>query len=73
MRTTLELDDELMDALMAHSPGKSKTGAVETAISSYLQSDAAAGIRRLRGTIAFEDAEHWRRSRRAEAERRQPG
>jgi Bacterial antitoxin of type II TA system, VapB len=73
MRTTLELDDALMDALMAHSPGKSKTKAVETAIVSYLRGDAAAGMRRLRGTIAFGDAEHWRRSRQAEAQRQAPG
>ncbi len=72
MRTTLELDDDLMDALMARSHGKSKTKAVEAAIASFLHSDAAAGMRRLRGAIAFDDPEHWASSRRAEAERRRP-
>jgi Arc/MetJ family transcription regulator len=71
MRTTLELDDDLMKALMARSQGKSKTKAVETAIADYLRRDAARGIRELRGKIAFEDPGYWRRSRRAEAERRQ--
>lgn len=71
MRTTLELDDSLMEALMARSKGKSKTKAVETAITDYLRRDAARGIRELCGKIAFEDPDYWRRSRRAEVERRQ--
>jgi predicted transcriptional regulator len=72
MRTTLELDDELMGALMAHCPDKSKTKAVETAIAEFLRRDAAAGMRRLRGTISFADSEHWRKSRRLEAQRQRP-
>ncbi len=71
MRTTLDLDDNLMDALMARSPGKSKTKAVESAIADYLQRDAVQGIRKLRGKIVFEDPEYWRKTRRAEAESRQ--
>jgi Arc/MetJ family transcription regulator len=70
MRTTLELDDDLMEALMARSPGTSKTKAVETAIADYLHRDAAHGLRALRGTIDFEDPDQWRRARHAEAERR---
>jgi Arc/MetJ family transcription regulator len=69
MRTTLELDDDLMEALMARSRGKSKTKAVETAIEDYLRRDAARGVRELRGKITFERPEHWRDSRHAEAER----
>ncbi len=71
MRTTLELDDSLMEALMARLQGQSKTKAVETAIADYLHRDAARGIRELRGKIAFEDPDYWQRSRRAEVERRQ--
>lgn len=71
MRTTLELDDGLMDALMARSQGKSKTKAVETAIADYLRRDAARGMREMRGTIAFEDPEHWRKTRRSEQVQRQ--
>ena len=70
MRTTLELDDGLMEALMARSPGTSKTKAVETAIADYLRRDAARGMRALRGAIAFEDPDYWRKTRRAEVERR---
>lgn len=69
MRTTLELDDHLMEALMARSQGKSKTKAVESAIADYLRRDAARGLRGLRGRIAFEEPEHWRATRRAEVER----
>jgi hypothetical protein len=70
MRTTLDLDAGLMEALMARSPGTSKTKAVETAIDAYLRSDASEGMRRLRGRIAFEDPLHWLQTRRAEAQRR---
>ncbi len=71
MRTTLELDDGLMDALMARSQGKSKTKAVEAAIADYLGRDAARGMRELRGKVTFEDPDGWRKARRAEVERRQ--
>ncbi len=71
MRTTLELDDSLMEALMARSQGKSKTKAVETAITDYLRRDATRGIRELRGGISFDDPDYWRKSRRAEVGRRQ--
>jgi Arc/MetJ family transcription regulator len=71
MRTTLELDDNLMEALMARSPGKSKTKAVETAIADYLRRAAVQGIRGLRGKVAFEEVDYWRKARRAEVERRQ--
>lgn len=72
MRTTLELDNDLMDPLMAHRPDKSKTKAVETVIAELLRRDAAAGMRRLRGTVSFADPEHWRKSRRLEAQRQRP-
>jgi Arc/MetJ family transcription regulator len=71
MRTTLELDDGLMEALMARSQGQSKTKAVEFAIIDYLRRDASRGVRELRGTIEFEEPDYWRKSRRAEAERQQ--
>lgn len=40
MRTTLELDDGLMAALMARLPDASKTGAIEVAIREFLEADA---------------------------------
>ncbi len=55
MRTTLEIDDTLMDALLARHPGSSKREAVERAIQSYLANDAVARIRALRGKLAVDD------------------
>jgi Arc/MetJ family transcription regulator len=69
MRTTLDLDDGLMEALMARAQGQSKTKAVETAIADYLRRDAARGVRELRGTITFGDPDYWRTARRLEAQR----
>jgi Arc/MetJ family transcription regulator len=71
MRTTLELDDGLMEALMARSQGQSKTKAVEAAIVDYLRRDASRGVRELRGKIEFKDPDYWRKSRHAEVKRQQ--
>lgn len=56
MRTTLDLDDELMAALMRQHPGATKTKAVEHAIESHLRSDALEKLRGLAGRIEIEDA-----------------
>jgi hypothetical protein len=53
MRTTLDIDDRLLDALMARSPGLSKTKAIERAIDHYVKADAYERVRALRG--AFPD------------------
>lgn len=55
MRTTLDLDDELMTALLERSPGLSKTEAIEHAVREFLAFDAAARLRRLAGTLEIED------------------
>ncbi|MGH3049863.1 MAG: type II toxin-antitoxin system VapB family antitoxin [Gaiellaceae bacterium] len=55
MRTTLELDDALMHALLARHPGASKREAVEQAIRAYLDDDAVNRIRALRGRVEVED------------------
>jgi len=56
MRPTLELDDELISALLARLPGLSKTEAVETAIRAYLGSDdSARRLRRLAGSMKIDD------------------
>jgi hypothetical protein len=49
MRTTLDIDDRLLDALMARSPGLSKTKAIERAIDHYVSTDAYARVCALRG------------------------
>ena len=65
MRTTLDLSDALMDALLARHPGASKREAVETAIRAYLAADASERIRALRGRLAVEDlSAELRRDRR---------
>ena len=55
MRTTLELDDSLMEALHARQPGATKREAVEAAIRAYLAADAVERIRLLRGRLEIED------------------
>lgn len=50
MRTTLDIDDRLMDALMSRSPELSKTKAIERAIEHYVQEDVYESLRKLRGS-----------------------
>ena len=55
MRTTLELDDALLAALMARLPGVSKTEAIQRAVRFYLAYDTVEQLRSLAGTIEIED------------------
>jgi hypothetical protein len=55
MRTTLDLDDRLMEALLAHHPGESKTKAVEAAIEDHVRRMAVAGLLEMRGKLDIED------------------
>jgi hypothetical protein len=55
MRTTLDIDDHLLEALLARHPGVSKREAVERAIGDYLSRDAAARTMALRGSLEIED------------------
>jgi hypothetical protein len=55
MLTRLEIDDELLRALMARHPGASRREAVERAIRSHLSKDASAAVRALRGSLSIED------------------
>jgi len=55
MRTTLDIDDDLLRALLARHPGATKREAVERAIAEYLSKDAAARTKALRGQIVIED------------------
>lgn len=55
MRTTLDIDDDLLKALVARHPGISKTEAIELAIRTYLAADAAEGLRELAGAFDIED------------------
>jgi len=55
MRTTLDLDDALMEALMARYPEMSKTRAVETAIEDHVRRGAVDLLLKMRGKIEIED------------------
>lgn len=55
MRTTLDLDDALLAALVARSPGVSKTEAIQRAVRFYLTHDAVDQIRQLAGNLDVED------------------
>jgi hypothetical protein len=55
MRTTLELEDRLMEALLARHPGASKREVVERAIRAYLALDAVDRIRSLAGHLEIDD------------------
>jgi hypothetical protein len=64
MRTTLDLDDALFEALLARHPGATKTEAVERAIREYLTNDAVRRLRELRGNVEVEDlSQELRRDR----------
>jgi hypothetical protein len=55
MRTTLDLDDRLMEALMNRYPGESKTKAVEAAIAEHLRRGAVDWLLENAGGIEIED------------------
>ncbi len=62
MRTTLDLDDGLMNLLMARHPGASKTKAVEVAIEEHLRRGAVDWLLANAGTIEIEDVSSEMRS-----------
>ncbi|MGD9695514.1 MAG: type II toxin-antitoxin system VapB family antitoxin [Thermoleophilia bacterium] len=55
MRTTLELDDRLLAALMDRMPGRTKTEAIQEALRAYLAEDSASRLRALAGSFEIED------------------
>lgn len=55
VRTTLELSDTLLAALMARLPGVSKTEAIQRAVRFYLAHDAVEQLRAVAGTVEIED------------------
>jgi hypothetical protein len=55
MRTTLDIDDDLMATLLARLPGRSKTDAIEHAIGAFLAGDAVDRLKMLAGTMEIED------------------
>lgn len=65
MRTTLDINDELLKALMARHPGVSKREAVEIAIREYVTEEASGSVRRLAGTFEIEDVSGERKKDRS--------
>jgi hypothetical protein len=55
MRTTLDINDRLMEALMARHPGVSKTKAVEVAIEEHVRRKAVEWLLEMRGKLDIED------------------
>lgn len=55
MRTTLDLDDALVEALQARYPGLSRTEAIEQTIRAYLRADASEGLMALAGSFEIDD------------------
>jgi len=55
IRTTLDIDDDLMRTLLDRLPGRSKTDAIEYAIEAFLAGDAVDRLRGLAGTLEIED------------------
>jgi hypothetical protein len=55
MRTTLDLDDSLMSALLVRFPGVSKTEAIERAVRAYLAESAVTRLRELAGSLDIDD------------------
>ena len=54
MRTNIDIDDRLMQQAMRTSGARTKRATVEAGLRLLIQTRAQAGIRRLRGRIAWE-------------------
>lgn len=63
IRTTLDIDDALLDALLHRLPDRSKTQAIETAISAYVEEDAIRALTELAGSLDIEDVSAEMRAR----------
>jgi metal-responsive CopG/Arc/MetJ family transcriptional regulator len=55
MRTTLDLDDVLVESLSARHPGVPRTEAIERAIRAYLEADSVARLLALAGSVDIVD------------------
>jgi hypothetical protein len=55
IRTTLDIDNDLMTTLLARLPGRSKTDAIEHAIEVFLANDSVERLKRLAGTLEIDD------------------
>ena len=58
MRTNIDIDDRLMRQAMRTSGARTKRAAVEEALRLLIQTRSQAGLRRLRGTVAWKGDLH---------------
>ncbi|HLY00965.1 MAG TPA: type II toxin-antitoxin system VapB family antitoxin [Candidatus Cybelea sp.] len=64
MRTNIEIDDALMRQAMRSSGARTKRAVVEAGLRLLVETKAQAGIRRLRGRVAWQgDLDEMRRAR----------
>lgn len=61
MRTTLDLKDDLVGALMERFAGASKTEAFEVVLEDYLQRDAVKRLESLAGNVEIDDVSYLRK------------
>ena len=54
MRTTLNIDDDALQAAMAVAPGKTKTAVINEALLEYARRRRLADLRSLRGKVRWE-------------------
>ena len=64
MRTTINVSDELMNALLQRTKSRTKTQAIETAIREYLDKKAVEDLISLSGKIDIDP--DWRKDEEAE-------
>ena len=65
MRTTIVVDDDLLEELIQASDSKSRSAAISEAISDYVARKKREGIMELKGKVHFEEG-HMERLREAE-------
>jgi Arc/MetJ family transcription regulator len=69
MRTTIDIDDRLLQRAMRLSGIRTKKAVVEAALRLLIEVHAQTGIRRLRGTVRWEGEESGKGTTSSRAER----
>ena len=64
MRTTINIRDDLMEALLAHTKAKTKTKAIELSIREYIEKKSLEGLLSLSGKINIDS--DWQTEEEAE-------
>ena len=64
MRTTINIRDDLMEALLAHTKAKTKTKAVELSIREYIEKKSLEDLLSLSGKITIDS--DWQKEEEAE-------